>query len=373
MRRLAAAAALGAGAAASQDGFVGLFQAACPPGWSAYAPLQGRLLLLVNNSYQAGEPFGFALSDGEDRAHAHVLSGSFSFPSKRVAALGGLNEDGAKSGAQPPLGFLNSTGAAPSGFPLAQLTACRFSALSLQPPPALPAGGVALWDAAAQAGGCPAGASAPLTTGDGRLLALSAARGWAAGAAPPLEPGRDVPHAHAFAASISLETTDYAGIAGCCDDDPTSDGEKSAAGATAAASAGLPYLAVLACNTTAGGALAAPRGFVFLSVSGDPCPAGWAPLGADLAGRFPVGTPPFGVPSKVFGGAPLAGLDAGWVPAHTHSFELRVQTGGAGVALDTGCCAHGYGKSGTYTAAGETDAAVSAAPPYIVVGACVAV
>ncbi len=69
------------------DGFVGLFTAACPTGWSTLPLLEGRLLLLVNNSYQAGEPVGFPLTDGEDRLHSHVVSGSFNVPYKEVSAL----------------------------------------------------------------------------------------------------------------------------------------------------------------------------------------------------------------------------------------------------------------------------------------------
>lgn len=71
---------------ASMDGFVGLFTGACPSGWSVLSLLEGRLLLLANTSYQAGEPVGFPLSDGEDRAHSHVVSGSFNVPSKEVSA-----------------------------------------------------------------------------------------------------------------------------------------------------------------------------------------------------------------------------------------------------------------------------------------------
>lgn len=82
----------------SSDGFVALFTGDCPTGWSELSYAQGRMLLLVNNSDQAGEEFGFALADGEDRAHTHVVAGSFNFPSKHVSALGGLNTDGAKQG-----------------------------------------------------------------------------------------------------------------------------------------------------------------------------------------------------------------------------------------------------------------------------------
>jgi hypothetical protein len=181
----------GSALAASADGFLGLFTGACPTGWSALPAAQGRLLLLVNNSFQAGAAIGFALSDGEDRQHSHAVSGSFSLPSRQVSALGGSNQDAAHSGRQPLLPFLNETSSTASGLPFVQLTVCRYNALSFAPAPVLPAGGVALWDPASGSGtgGCAAG-SAPLDAASGRLLVVSNATGLAASAAPPLEPGQ---------------------------------------------------------------------------------------------------------------------------------------------------------------------------------------
>jgi hypothetical protein len=64
-------------AAPSQDGFVGFFPSNCPSGWNELSSLEGRLLLLVNNSFQAGESVGFPLADREERTHTHAVSGSF--------------------------------------------------------------------------------------------------------------------------------------------------------------------------------------------------------------------------------------------------------------------------------------------------------
>jgi len=185
---LAAAALAGGALASSADGFLGLFTGACPTGWSELPAAQGRLLLLVNNTFQAGAAIGFALSDGEDRAHAHAVSGAFDLPSREVSALGGSNTAAAHSGKQPLLPFLNETSAAASGLPFVQLTACRYNALSFAPAPVLPAGGVALWDPSVTTG-CAAG-SAPLDAASGRLLVVSNATGLATSAAPPLEPGQ---------------------------------------------------------------------------------------------------------------------------------------------------------------------------------------
>ena len=341
-------------ATASQDGFVALFLAACPPGWSPLPLLEGRLLLLSNTSYQAGEPFGFPLTDGEDRSHTHVVTGSFPLPSKEVSALGGSNQDAAHSGSQPLLPFLNTTAPATSGLPFVQLSACRYNSISFQPAPALPLGGVALWDpATAPSTGCPAG-SAPLQAGAGYLLAVSNAAGLRASAAPPLQPGKDAPHAHGFAASLHLDEVKFLGIAGCCDNDAAADGDHGATGTTTPASLGLPYASILACNTTLPGAPAAPPGMVLLTVDGAGCPSGWAPLGAALAGRLAVGTPAFGVPSRTWGGAPFAAGAPPAYPDHEHAFALQFDTYAAGVELASGSGAGGYGRSAHVATAGAT-------------------
>ena len=367
------------GVAASADGFLGLFTGGCPTGWSSFAALDGRLLLLTNNSFQAGDAVGFALADQEDRLHSHAVSGSFTFPSKHLSALTGTNQAGAKSGAQPLLPFLNESAPSPSGLPFLQLTACRFSALSLQPPPVLPVGGLALWDPASAPSGCPAG-SAPVDALGGRALAVGSTPGWALSEGSALHPGAsDMPHAHAFSASISLESTEYVGIGGCCDDETTSSGSHSMTGATSDATLGLPDLTLLACNTTTASGDAVPivpPGMVFLSLLGALCPTGWLPLPTPLSGRYVVATPAFGVPSSAWGGAPIPGLGAGFAPTHTHTFRVAIDVVAAGVALDSGCCAKGYGASGAYSAGGVTDAAggeaaTGLALPFAIVQACV--
>jgi hypothetical protein len=146
MRLLAAVAALLAApaaapaAASAVDGLLVLSLRACPFGWLALPAAQGRLLLLVNNSLAAGDAAGLPLSDGEDRAHSHGIGGSFSFDSKHIASLGGLNAAAARRGAQPALPFFNLSSPAGSGYPFANFELCRYVAALGAPPPALPAG-----------------------------------------------------------------------------------------------------------------------------------------------------------------------------------------------------------------------------------------
>lgn len=363
------------GVQGSADGFVGYFNGSCPDGWSDFSPLQGRLALLVNNSFQAGEQFGLPLTDCEDRGHEHLLTGSMEFDSKHVASTGGLNEHAAKSGQQPLLPWLNATAAAPSGYPFVQLTACRYSALSLQPPPVLPPLSLAMWDPQTVTTGCPAG-SDPFQTGSGRVLGAANSSGPASvNAAPALMPGSDVQHAHTYNVSITLPTTDFVGIDGCCDNDPTSDGTKTAEMVSGLAGNGLPHFSILSCSigNTSASAPQVPTGFVLFTEAG--CPAGWVPLDSSLSGRLIVATPQYGVPQRTFGGPPIPYNVSAWSgPDHVHDFELSIETVPAGIGLDTGCCAHGYGSAGTYQATGQLapSVAVEQTLPLVLVQACVA-
>jgi hypothetical protein len=360
----------------SMDGSVFFFTSVCPDGWAEFSALSGRLSLLVNNSFQSGASYGFPLSDGEDRAHTHLVSGSLSLPHKEISALGGLNEDAAASGQQPLLPFANISLPASSGFPLVQLTACRYSSLSFKPAPVLPSGGVALWDVAAPAS-CPTG-FAPLTAGgDGRLLVLGGENNTAVAmsSGAPAQPGADVSsHVHAFSSSIDLGATDFVGIAGCCDDSLAADGTVNFSGETSPGSSSMPYAAVLACNASVSGGATTflpSGGILILAAPGATCPPGWTPLSANISGRFPVGTPPHGVPARAWGGVPLSGDVSAWIPSHSHAWSAAVNLNPAGIALDSGCCAHNYGKAATYAASGDTANPLPADfPPFILLPAC---
>jgi hypothetical protein len=375
------------------DGLVGLFVGSCPTeeGWDSYESLQGRLILATNNSFQAGDAVGFSLSDGEDRQHVHAISGQFTFSSKHIAAAGGTNTHAALHGAQPLLGFLNFSSTNGTGIPFLQLTSCRLSnssvfARSLLPPLVLPKGAVSFWDPAVATEGCEAisGGWAALQPAAGRFIAVSGSsallgRGYVPSSEAPLErPGTQFPHTHGFRATVSLGSTDFSGIDGCCNDNPSSDGEQSTTGDTSSAATALPYLSLLTCNKTTGAAggapTGAPTGFILISVAGLPCPAGWQPLADEIGGRFVVGTPAFGVPSRAFGGEPISGDGGGgaWQATHAHNFTLSFDTTPAGIGLASGCCAHGYGEQGSYTARGLTAGPdVGGEIPWLLVQACV--
>ena len=144
-------------------------------------------------------------------------------------------------------------------------------------------------------------------------------------------------------------------------------------GVSTTASTTLPYISILACNTTSPPkAIVLPPGFVLLTVAGAACPIGWQPLDTTLAGRVVVAAPQFGVPGKIFGGQPIPGLSATWSPVHTHTYDFSVDVSGTGIALDSGCCAGGYGAAGTYTTTGSVDAQAPGTQqfPLFIVQAC---
>lgn len=352
------------------DGFVGYFLGACPTGWSSFSPLEGRLALLVNNSFQAGATFGFPLDDGEDRAHVHGVQGTLNLANRDIAALGGSNTQAAKAGVQPLLPFFNISYAATSGFPFVQFSACRYSTLSLQPPPVLPAGAVAIFDQTVKTSGCPSGYAALTLGGEGNLLVLGATSGVIVGDAAPLEPGDDLPsHAHSFSSSIDLSAVDFAGIAGCCDHDVATSGSAPINGVTSQSSDGVPYAAVLACNATANAETPSlPASAILLSTQS--CPSGWSPLGMEFSGRFVVGAQSHGLPSRSFGSDNLVNT-SGWLPTHAHDYSVDIDLNPVGVELASGCCAHDYGGAGTLNVAGATDATPSSGPPFTILQACV--
>lgn len=208
---------------------------------------------------------------------------------------------------------------------------------------------------------CPAGWE-PMTQANGLFtVPLVEGAGNAGISGTALIVGTQPSHKHDISASIQLPGTNFAGIAGCCNEHLADDGVKSWSSKTAESTTNLPYVELLLCwkATTPAAAPAPPRGMLvyngFLS-----CPPGWTQNLANQ-GRFVVGLPAQGTAGLSFGGAPLKPLEA---RTHTHDFEGSVQLSSRQVALISGCCADGYGKNGTYSYKG-TSAESASDLPYI--------
>jgi hypothetical protein len=176
----------------------------------------------------------------------------------------------------------------------------------------------------------------------------------------PLTSGQDVTHTHPFSSSLSMASTDFIGIPGCCNNDVTSDGTKTFSGTSDASSSNVPYIQLLVCmkqeNPDNG---TVPSGAVtfFGSLY---CPSGWSQT-ITTVGRFLVGLPANGTPGAAFGGDPLGALEN---RTHTHAFSGNFSTDSSGVGLGSGCCAHGYGQNNTYPYSG-TSSPAAANVPYI--------
>ncbi|HTJ46018.1 MAG TPA: hypothetical protein VL463_28130 [Kofleriaceae bacterium] len=94
---------------------------ACPAGWVPAEVASGRLVIAVNDPIAVGHTVGDALAPAEDRTHAHAIGGAISLPGKSISAADGNNDSGGASGSRTIAG---TAGAAPSGLPFVQLTAC---------------------------------------------------------------------------------------------------------------------------------------------------------------------------------------------------------------------------------------------------------
>jgi hypothetical protein len=207
---------------------------------------------------------------------------------------------------------------------------------------------------------CPNGWT-PFTFGDGYFVVptmQSGGIGSTVGTA--LTSQQNPQHTHKISSSISLGNAKYVGIAGCCNDDVTSDGTKSFSGTSGAGSSNIPYVQYLVCmKETMPTSDPLPSGVVsFFGALF--CPTGWTQT-LTTAGRFLVGLPQGGAPGSAFGGDPLLPMED---RTHTHSFNGSVSTSSAGVGLASGCCAEGYGLNGSYKYSG-TSGASSSGLPYV--------
>jgi len=222
----------------------------------------------------------------------------------------------------------------------------------------LPTGAISFFNLTA----CPAG-WAPSTDSYGRFtVAVPATEGIALQVGNPLSNQANPTHEHSFASSIKVSSAEYVLIGGCCNHDLASDGTKNFSGDTDFSTTGLPYIQYLACEKTAAPeptAPEAPQGTLmyFGEIS---CPAGWSEA-ITLEKRFLVGLPDGGQLGAAFGGPPLAAQEQ---RIHSHSFSGSVSTSSQDIAGASGCCAHGYGKNGSYPYHG-TSGGASSEMPYL--------
>lgn len=175
-----------------------------------------------------------------------------------------------------------------------------------------------------------------------------------------LKSGEDRTHTHSFSSSIVLDDTYIDGVDGCCNDDPTSRGPFAFRGTTAASSAHVPYVQLLACikeENPAPNTGSIPSGILTFT-AGLQCPSDWSQP-ATTQGRFMVGLPVNGQPIAAFGGEALAPHEN---RGHTHAFSGSVSPKVLSLKQAPWSHSWGYGHSGTYDYSGNSSAALSALP-----------
>lgn len=175
----------------------------------------------------------------------------------------------------------------------------------------------------------------------------------------PLSSGEDRRHTHAFTGTATTSEVSFAGIVG------GGNGLSETAtfqltGTDESASAGLPYLQLLACEKTAApspGHL--PTGLMtFAAPAVSTCPIG--SLVEAAWGRLIVATPEGGTSGATFGRpTPPEGPTPPEATPHRHTLSGRIPTPSKGIALVSGCCGGGYASSsGLQTTLTSTDTTI---------------
>jgi hypothetical protein len=193
---------------------------------------------------------------------------------------------------------------------------------------------------------CPSGWS-PYSDGVGRtVVAVAVADGVGHQVLGPLASGANPTHTHSFSSSIEVKRVSYVGSTGGGNENLAHSGKKDFSGTTNESSINVPYLQLMVCVKTDAvpGAGVVPGGITafFRDLS---CPTGWANLPTAMNGRFLVGLPQNGSVQAHFGGRPLQSQEN---REHQHQFSGSVKTNSHGIAGNSGCCAEGYAKNGTY-------------------------
>lgn len=95
----------------------------CPPDWAAFDEAAGRVIIAASTGLPRGTAMGDPLSSGEDRVHAHGLSGSIDVPIvQSPGSQPGPNGTFTTGGAYPFAGTSMKTAA---GVPYRQLLVCK--------------------------------------------------------------------------------------------------------------------------------------------------------------------------------------------------------------------------------------------------------
>lgn len=330
----------------------------CPPGFHEIPESKGRVIVSVDDAKIAGLTVGEPLKDGEDPTHTHSTVGTYSVDSQHVAADGCCNTEGAHSGSYRASGTaVDHT----SNLPFTQLLLCSSEDDSNY---TVPYGTLLYYSP--DVSSCPASFIGYSPAHGRAIIPGYDESGTVPSEAPPLASTEDRVHNHSTYGTFATSSVSYAGIDGCCNNDPARDGTYSIKGVSSAASANVPYLQLLTClNKNESFDVSLPHGaLLFSALLG--CPDGWD-IVSTVSGRFLVSLPYGGNAGLSFGGPSIP--SSGAEPQHGHSVTGSVTLPSASVGLASGCCAGGYAATGTYPYEGATSQD-TVSFPYLMVALC---
>jgi len=321
------------------------------------------MVLSVSDSIRAGVTAGTPLQDQEDRVHSHSFSLRLPLPSKHIAAVDGSDQHGGCNG--DFYSSVTQTGNATSGYPFMQLSLCEYMGTA-SPAPQLPFGAAALFSPSTNS--CPVNMSA-YSTAEGRFLVPGFGVDPVPSVWPPLSQPDLLPHVHNLTSHLTLESAEFEGVDGCCNNDLAPSGSYIETATSGVAEDDLPYVSLLTCSSTLFSFdTSLPDGALMWMTAGT-CPPGWSPF--DFAtGRFLVAVPPGAEPGVAFGGSAMAQSDANdFAPVHTHPFSGSVDVPDCGIELVEGCCSGGYATAGEVPFSGDSSSATGTLP-YLLLTLC---
>ncbi len=216
----------------------------CPEGWKAFEAGNGRLLLPTLGNAAGGTKYGDPLASGEDRAHTHVIKGSFAVPSTSFAGVVGGGNHGV--GTAGVVKFEGPAEPASTGLPYVQLLVCKKAAEAVARSVPLPHGMTMFFDTPA----CPTGwKQAEATQGRFAVGLPKGAKADLFFGGAPLSGATTRVHEHGKSAVLKTESHGIALASGCCGDGYAANGTYLAGEPSEESEVGLPYVELLHCQT----------------------------------------------------------------------------------------------------------------------------
>lgn len=167
----------------------------------------------------------------------------------------------------------------------------------------------------------------------------------------PLRDAEDRTHTHELNETFAIDSVSYVGIAGGSNNGVATADDPTMMVRSEPASAGLPYVQVLACkkSTNAVARVTAVPSGMLIFVAASSCPTGYTQPMA-TAGRAPVGTPAAGTDLATVGPA----YDDTASRQHHHGVTATLTTAPHGIGLASGCCGSGFARNDVVRAANPT-------------------